>query len=59
VDDFGAYWDKGFVDPALTGTWQNAGSPVADPGATAAPAVWMFTPMDTSYAARAMKPAAP
>ena len=36
VDDFGAYWDKGFVDPALTGTWQKADSPVAEPDAVAA-----------------------
>jgi hypothetical protein len=27
VDDFGAYWDKGFVDPALEGRWQKIGIP--------------------------------
>jgi hypothetical protein len=27
VDDFGTYWDKGVVDPALEGTWKNIGVP--------------------------------
>jgi hypothetical protein len=27
VSDFGAYWDKGFVDPALEGRWQKIGIP--------------------------------
>jgi len=27
VDDFGKYWDKGVVDPALEGTWKNIGLP--------------------------------
>ena len=27
VEDFGAYWDKGFVDPALAGRWQKLGMP--------------------------------
>lgn len=24
IGDFGIYWDKGFIDPALEGQWQNA-----------------------------------
>jgi len=27
VEDFGAYWDKGFVDPALNGSWKKTGLP--------------------------------
>jgi hypothetical protein len=27
VGDFGAYWAKGFVDPALAGTWKKIGIP--------------------------------
>src|SRR5678815_681002 len=27
VEDFGAYWDKGFLDPALEGRWQKIGMP--------------------------------
>jgi hypothetical protein len=31
VDDFGTYWDKGVVDPALEGTWKNIGVPGSTP----------------------------
>jgi hypothetical protein len=31
VDDFGTYWDKGVVDPALEGTWKNIGLPGSSP----------------------------
>jgi len=31
VDDFGTYWDKGIVDPALEGTWKNIGLPGSTP----------------------------
>ena len=27
VKDFGAYWDKGFLDPALAGSWKMIGIP--------------------------------
>jgi hypothetical protein len=27
VEDFGAYWGKGFIDPALAGTWKKIGVP--------------------------------
>jgi hypothetical protein len=27
VEDFGDYWGKGFVDPALAGTWKKIGVP--------------------------------
>jgi hypothetical protein len=27
VKDFGAYWDKGFLDPALAGSWKKIGIP--------------------------------
>jgi hypothetical protein len=27
VEDFGPYWDKGFVDPALEGSWKKLGLP--------------------------------
>jgi hypothetical protein len=30
VDDFGKYWDKGVVDPALEGTWKNIRLPRSD-----------------------------
>ncbi len=31
VDDFGTYWDKGVVDPALEGSWKRLDSPGAPP----------------------------
>ena len=33
VDDFGAYWDKGVVDPQLEGTWKTVGPPRREPEA--------------------------
>lgn len=58
VDDFGTYWDKGFVDPTLSGTWQKLDSPSAGTVPGSSPAVWTFTRKDTSYSARAMNPVA-
>lgn len=50
VDDFGAYWDKGFVDPALEGTWQKVGLPGEDLGSIPAPDTWRFTRKGSTYA---------
>jgi hypothetical protein len=33
VDDFGTYWDKGVVDPAIEGIWKNISGPGSSPEA--------------------------
>ena len=37
VEDFGSYWDKGTIDPALAGIWSRAPDPgtAPDPGSYA------------------------
>jgi hypothetical protein len=59
VDNFGAYWDKGFVDPALEGSWKKAGrigQPIND---TPGPDMWRFTKNGTSYSLQAINPIDP
>jgi hypothetical protein len=45
VDDFGKYWDRGVVDPALEGTWKNIRLPASD----LKPEALRFTRTGTSY----------
>lgn len=54
VDDFGAYWDKGFVDPALEGTWEKVDPPGEDIKHIPGPRTWRFTRNGSSYAAYAI-----
>jgi len=59
VDSFGAYWDKGIVDPALEGMWKKTGLPGKDihsiPGADTA----RFTRDGTSYLMQLANPTDP
>jgi|KBSMisStaDraftv2_1062788.scaffolds.fasta_scaffold79090_2 hypothetical protein len=59
VDNFGAYWDKGFVDPALEGSWKKVGligQPIND---TPGPDMWRFTKDGTSYGLQGINPIDP
>jgi hypothetical protein len=49
VEDFGRYWDKGFVDPALEGSWKKMGLPGQEMNGIPGPDVWRFTKDDSSY----------
>ena len=41
VNDFGTYWDKGFVDPALEGSWIRRSCAGVD--SVFGPDEWRFT----------------
>ena len=56
VDDFGAYWDKGFVDPALEGTWKKIGRPGQDLNATPGADQLLFAKDGQSYSWQAINP---
>jgi hypothetical protein len=49
VEDFGLYWDKGFIDPALEGSWKKIGLPGQDPKGIPGPDLWRFTRNGTGY----------
>lgn len=57
VDDFGLYWDKGFADPALEGSWKKVGragdNPDSVPGC---PDLWRFTRSGANYSLQAIYP---
>ena len=61
VDDFGAYWDKGFQDPALAGSWKNVGLPDGKDGIDSgtSPAMWRFTKDGAGYLAQPINPIDP
>jgi hypothetical protein len=56
VSDFGAYWDKGVVDPALEGTWQKIGVPGVKLDATPGPDQLVFVKGALSYSLQAINP---
>jgi hypothetical protein len=56
VDDFGAYWDKGFVDPALAGTWKIIGVPREALDGGPWPERLRFTKNGRSYALQGINP---
>jgi hypothetical protein len=56
VEDFGLYWDKGFVDPALEGSWKKLGLPGEDPNGIPGPDVWRFTRNGPSYLLQGINP---
>ena len=49
VEDFGPYWDKGFVDPALEGSWKKTGLPGQEIDGIPGADVLRFTKDDSSY----------
>src|SRR5262245_30884617 len=59
VEDFGVYWDKGLVDPALAGSWKKLGLPGANPSDIPGPDRWRFTRDGSVYALRAINPIDP
>lgn len=56
VEDFGAYWDQGFVDPALEGTWKKIGIPGKNLNATPGPDKVLFVKDGLSYSFQAINP---
>jgi hypothetical protein len=56
VADFGLYWDKGFLDPALEGTWKKLGLPGADRDSIPGADQWRFTRSGASYAVQSINP---
>jgi len=59
VDDFGAYWDKGFADPALEGTWKKAGLPGEDIGNIPGADLLRFTKNGANYDLQGINPLDP
>ncbi len=56
MENFGAYWDKGFVDPALEGSWKKIGIPGEKLSDTPGADQLLFTKDGTSYAMQAINP---
>ena len=56
VKDFGAYWDKGFVDPALEGTWKKIGLPGKKLKGIPGPDKLRFVKDGLSYSVQAISP---
>ncbi len=54
VDDFGLYWDKGFVDPALAGSWKKVRPAPEDQ--FPCPNLWRFTRSGTNYSLQSINP---
>jgi|KBSMisStaDraftv2_1062788.scaffolds.fasta_scaffold22104_6 hypothetical protein len=56
VEDFGAYWNRGFVDAALQGSWKKLGLPGQNPDDIPGPDQWRFVKDGSSYALQAINP---
>jgi hypothetical protein len=56
VNDFGAYWDKGIVDPTVAGQWKKLGVPGQPITSTPGADLLIFTNNGTSYSLRAENP---
>jgi hypothetical protein len=56
VEDFGLYWDKGFIDPALEGSWRKLGLPGEDPNHMPGPDLWRFKRNGSSYSLQGINP---
>jgi len=56
VEDFGIYWDKGFIDPALEGTWKKLGLPGQDSNSIPGPDLWRFTRDGSRYSLEGINP---
>src|SRR5262249_19498575 len=60
VKDFGEYWPRGVVDPALGGTWQKIGLPGEPMDSTPGADVLVFTNDDSgSYSLQSINPVSP
>jgi hypothetical protein len=56
VEDFGLYWDKGFLDPALAGSWKKVGPAGEDSDSVPCLNRWRFTRSGTNYSAQSINP---
>jgi hypothetical protein len=56
VEDFGLYWDKGFIDPALEGSWKKLGLPGRDINSIPGADLWRFTRNGSSYSLQWINP---
>ena len=56
VEEFGPYWDKGFADPALEGSWKKLGLPGEDIDGIPGADVLQFTKDGSSYLAYMINP---
>jgi hypothetical protein len=56
VEDFGAYWDKGVLDPALEGRWQKIGIPGESIDSIPGADQLLFTKNGRSYSWQAINP---
>lgn len=56
VENFGAYWDKGFVDPGLAGRWQKIGLPGENLDSIPGADQLLFVKNGSSYAWQAINP---
>jgi hypothetical protein len=56
VEDFGLYWDKGFIDPALQGSWKKLGLPGQNSNDIPGPDLWRFTRNGSSYSLQGINP---
>jgi len=59
VEDFGQYWDKGFVDPALEGSWKKLARSGENPDDVCGADLLRFTRNGASYALQAINPINP
>lgn len=59
VESFGAYWDKGILDPALEGTWKKVGLPGENTKSIPGPDTLRFTRDGTAYRLQALNPIDP
>ena len=56
VEDFGSYWDKGFVDPALEGSWKKVAQNRENPDDVCGADLLRFTRNGPSYAFQGINP---
>jgi hypothetical protein len=59
VDDFGLYWDKGFVDPALEGSWKKLARSGEDPNDIPGADLLRFARNGTIYSFQEIDPIDP
>ena len=59
VEDFGAYWNRGVIDPALEGTWKKIGLPGENRDGIPGPDQWRFTKAGSTYTVYAINPLDP
>src|SRR5437762_8933249 len=56
VKSFGAYWDKGFVDPAVSGRWRKIAEPGFDLSSTPGVDTLLFVRNGSSYSLQMINP---